>query len=157
MNSYPIHQLTMPIHSILPNEMRLRGPVQDPPNFNLPFPAPANESEQRAIAVWINSHLIFFMSLNIATFAARNACIATKEADVASLTRWVDRLRMLRLASVAFTCTAANLTQELYSSDRSGTRDTFGVPAAKFSVPLVVNGKVFVATERSLIVFGLLQ
>jgi chitodextrinase len=52
---------------------------------------------------------------------------------------------------------AANLTQELYSSDRSGTRDTFGVPAAKFSVPLVVNGKVFVATERSLVVFGLLQ
>jgi hypothetical protein len=52
---------------------------------------------------------------------------------------------------------AANLAQELYSSDRSGTRDTFGAPAAKFSVPLVVNGKVFVATERSLVVFGLLQ
>jgi len=52
---------------------------------------------------------------------------------------------------------AANLTQELYSSAQAGSRDTFGVPAAKFSIPLVVNGKVFVATERSLVVFGLLQ
>jgi hypothetical protein len=39
----------------------------------------------------------------------------------------------------------------------AGSRDTLGVPAAKFSIPLVVNGKVFVVTESSLVVFGLLQ
>ncbi len=50
---------------------------------------------------------------------------------------------------------AGDLRSELYASDQSGTRDTLDV-AAKFSIPLVVNGKVFVATERSLIVFGLL-
>jgi hypothetical protein len=31
-----------------------------------------------------------------------------------------------------------------------------GTWPATFSIPLVVNGKVFVATERSLTVFGLL-
>lgn len=116
MNRYPIYQLTMPIQSILPVEPHPREPVQDPPLFDLPFPAPANETEECAIAVWINSHLIFFLSLNVATFAARQACMAAKEADVTSLTHWLDRLCVLRLASVAFTCTAANLTQEVYES-----------------------------------------
>jgi chitodextrinase len=50
----------------------------------------------------------------------------------------------------------ADLTEELYSSDQMGSRDTLD-PAAKFSIPLVVNGKVFVATERSLTVFGFVQ
>jgi outer membrane protein assembly factor BamB len=51
---------------------------------------------------------------------------------------------------------AANLATELYNSEQSGSRDTLAAPAAKFSIPLVVNGKVFVATESSLVVFGLL-
>jgi chitodextrinase len=51
---------------------------------------------------------------------------------------------------------ATNLTNELYNSEQSGSRDSMGAPAAKFSIPLVVNGKVFVATESSVVVFGLL-
>lgn len=116
MNDHPVYQLTLPIHSILPSETLQRESVQDPPLFDFPFPAPANETEQRAIAVWINSHLLFFLSLNVATFAAGQACIAAKAADVNSLASWLNRLRILRLASVAFTCTAANLTQEVYES-----------------------------------------
>jgi chitodextrinase len=50
---------------------------------------------------------------------------------------------------------AGDLRSELYSSDEAGSRDALD-PAAKFSIPLVVNGKVFVATERSLAVFGVL-
>jgi hypothetical protein len=50
---------------------------------------------------------------------------------------------------------ALNLSQELYNSAASGTRDVLD-PAAKFSVPLVADGKVFVATTRTLAVFGLL-
>jgi hypothetical protein len=49
----------------------------------------------------------------------------------------------------------ANLTQELYNSDQAGSRDTLDV-AAKFSIPLVVNGKVFVASEGKLTIYGLL-
>jgi hypothetical protein len=50
----------------------------------------------------------------------------------------------------------ADLAVELYSSDQMGSRDALD-SAAKFSIPLVVNGKVFVATEGRLTVFGFVQ
>jgi hypothetical protein len=51
---------------------------------------------------------------------------------------------------------ARNLAIELYNSDQAaGGRDAIDA-AAKFSIPLVVNGKVFVASEGRLTVFGLL-
>ena len=50
---------------------------------------------------------------------------------------------------------ASNIATEFYNSDQAGTRDKLDA-AAKFSVPLVVNGKVFVATEGRFVVFGLL-
>jgi chitodextrinase len=50
---------------------------------------------------------------------------------------------------------ASNIAFELYSSDQAGTRDALD-SAAKFSIPVVVNGRVFVATEGRLTVFGLL-
>ncbi len=50
---------------------------------------------------------------------------------------------------------ATNLGNELWNSSQAGTRDTLG-PWLKFTVPLVVNGKVFVATESQLAIYGLL-
>ena len=44
---------------------------------------------------------------------------------------------------------------QLYNSDQAGSRDTLDV-AAKFSVPLVANGKVFVGSMSQLTVYGLL-
>ncbi|MGB7768100.1 MAG: LamG-like jellyroll fold domain-containing protein [Verrucomicrobiia bacterium] len=49
----------------------------------------------------------------------------------------------------------ADLTNILYDSNQAGSRDTLDF-AAKFSVPLVVNGKVFVASMSQLTVYGLL-
>ena len=51
---------------------------------------------------------------------------------------------------------ASNLGVQLYASDQAGTRDQLDF-AAKFSVPVVVNGKVFVTTTGRLTIFGLLQ
>jgi hypothetical protein len=49
----------------------------------------------------------------------------------------------------------ANLATEIYNSNQAGTRDTMDF-ATKFSVPLVVNGKVFVGSDSKLTVYGLL-
>jgi mono/diheme cytochrome c family protein len=48
---------------------------------------------------------------------------------------------------------ATNLAQELYDSNQNLARDNPG-PAIKYSVPVVVNGKVYVGTEYGLSVFG---
>ena len=58
-------------------------------------------------------------------------------------------------AGVLHAYNPANLANVYYDSTQAGTRDTLDL-AAKFSPPLVVNGKVFVASMSQLTVFGLL-
>jgi hypothetical protein len=56
---------------------------------------------------------------------------------------------------VLFAYDATNLATELYDSSQAGTRDTLDL-ASKFSIPLVANGKVFIAGQTQLTAFGLL-
>ena len=56
---------------------------------------------------------------------------------------------------VLFAYDANNLADELYDSNESGSRDTLDF-AAKFSIPLVANGKVFVSSQSHLTAYGLL-
>jgi hypothetical protein len=56
---------------------------------------------------------------------------------------------------VLFAYDANNLATALYSSAQAGSRDTMD-NAAKFSIPLVANGKVFVAGQTQLTAYGLL-
>jgi hypothetical protein len=51
---------------------------------------------------------------------------------------------------------SSNLAFELYNSDQAGTRDALADPAAKFSLPLVINGRVYVASEGKFTIYGLL-
>ena len=51
---------------------------------------------------------------------------------------------------------ASNLATELYNSNQNPTRDSLDTPV-KFSVPTVVNGKVYAGTQSSLAVYGLLS
>lgn len=50
---------------------------------------------------------------------------------------------------------ASNLSNEIYTSNQAGSRDTLGV-ATKFSIPLVANGKVFVVANGQIAAYGLL-
>jgi hypothetical protein len=51
---------------------------------------------------------------------------------------------------------AANLGQELYNSNQSGTRDTFGA-GNKYITPMIAHGRVYVGTTNGVAVFGLLR
>jgi hypothetical protein len=50
---------------------------------------------------------------------------------------------------------ATDVSNELYNSNQAGTRDKFGA-AIRFTVPTVINGKVYVAGKTELAAFGLL-
>ena len=59
-------------------------------------------------------------------------------------------------AGVLYAWDANNLASLLYESDTNAARDSLG-PANKFSVPVVTNGKVYVASVGQVDVYGLLN
>ncbi len=58
--------------------------------------------------------------------------------------------------AVLYAWDANELTSTIYESDTNSTRDAAG-PANKFSIPIVTNGKVYVAANGEVDVYGLLN
>lgn len=58
-------------------------------------------------------------------------------------------------ANVLHAYDATDVSKELYNSNQAGARDHFGV-VVRFTVPTVINGKVYVAGGSQLAAFGLL-
>jgi hypothetical protein len=59
-----------------------------------------------------------------------------------------------RTPSVLHAYATTDLARELYNSSQQGVRDAFGA-AVKYSVPTVVNGKVYVGAQHQVTAFGL--
>jgi hypothetical protein len=59
-------------------------------------------------------------------------------------------------SSVLYAYDALDLTQELYDSSQNANRDDLG-PGNKFVTPMIANGKVYIATQTGVAVFGLLN
>ena len=57
---------------------------------------------------------------------------------------------------VLYAWEANDLTSTIYQSDTNPTRDNVG-PANRFSIPVVTNGKVYVAAQKEVDVYGLLN
>ena len=58
--------------------------------------------------------------------------------------------------AVLYAWDANDLTKPIYASDTNAARDSAG-PANKFSIPVVTNGKVYVAAQEEVDVYGLLN
>ncbi len=79
-------------------------------------------------------------------------CVPTISANgTASGIVWV-----LDPAGVLRAYDATNLSNELYNSNQNQGRDGMGAQV-KFSVPIVINGKVYAGTQNSLVVYGQLS
>ena len=61
--------------------------------------------------------------------------------------------RSPRGAGVLHAYDALDLTKELYNSDQYGTQDVPGL-SVKFTVPTIINGKVYIGTQQELDVYG---
>ena len=93
------------------------------------------------------------------SFPDRGAAMAVSANGTSNGILWVTQRNGEGAPGVLFafdpTASSNGTLKELYDSAQAGSRDTLDVEA-KFTVPLVANGKVFVAGETRLTAFGLL-
>jgi hypothetical protein len=100
-------------------------------------------------------------SQTAAIFGVRGASVAISANGNTNGILWalqnngVDPNNDVGSPGVLFAYDANNLATELYNSAQAGSRDTMD-NAAKFSIPLVANGKVFIAGQTQLTIYGLL-
>ena len=95
-------------------------------------------------------------SQSLESFGYPGAALATSANDTTAGIVWAVQRNGATSPAVLFAYDASNLSIELYNSTQAGSRDTLDA-AAKFSIPVVANGKVFVTTAGQLTVFGLLR
>lgn len=105
-----------------------------------------------------NSHAIVALGLSngtlLTTPVAQSATMPGNHAPVISSNGNTNGVVWANEGAVLYAFNAANL-KTLYTTNQSGTRDKLP-PLAHFATPMVANGKVYVGTQTTLAVYGLL-
>jgi len=70
---------------------------------------------------------------------------------------WALESHPASTAAVLYAYDATNLSTELYNSNQAAKKRDVPGPGTKFSVPTIANGKVYIATQTELDVYGPLQ
>jgi hypothetical protein len=99
-------------------------------------------------------------SYSVDTFLCRGASFEVSANGITNGILWAiqnsgDPNNDATIPGVLIAYDANNVANELYNSNQASTRDTMDYPA-KFSIPLIANGKVIVAGQTQLIIYGLL-
>jgi hypothetical protein len=94
-------------------------------------------------------------SVSSAIYPVRGGSFAVSDNSNTNAILWAIQNNGSTTPGAVFAYDATNLADELYDSNEAGSRDTMD-SAAKFSIPLVANGKVFVGSQSQLTAYGLL-
>jgi outer membrane protein assembly factor BamB len=139
--------------------------IQGPPGGFWSSPA---YWQQHIYYAGVNSHLSMYsitngrlspkpVSKSLRTFFYPGCTPSVSSNGASNGIVWVLQLSASRSPAVLRAYDATNLAKELYDSDQAAKgRDKPG-PATKFSVPIIVNGKVYIATQTDLDAYGLLN
>jgi len=92
-------------------------------------------------------------SQSVATYAFPGGTLAISANGTTNGILWAVQRVDATTPGVLHAYKATDLGAELYNSNQAGSRDTLDI-AAKFNIPLVANGKVYVASVSQLTVYG---
>jgi len=148
--------------------------VQSLPNI-FPNPGGSNTLGNFSVAVYFNGFVYFSpvagtiqafqlsngllstapTSQSVATYAFPGGMLAISANGTTNGILWAVQRVGATTPGVLHAFKATDLGVELYNSNQAaGSRDTLDI-AAKFNIPLVANGKVYVASVSQLTVYGL--
>ncbi len=149
------NQIVQSLPSILPNGAVDNGNFSSPVYFNGFVYFGAVSDSIKAFQL-INGLLsTSLVSQSVESYGNRGGAFAVSANNSSNGILWAIQDNGSTTPGVLRAYDATNLATELYNSNQSGSRDTLDF-AAKFNIPLIANGKVFVASSSSLTVFGML-
>lgn len=154
------NQIVQSLVGALPNGSDEVGNFNSPVYYNgYVYFAAVNDSV-RAFQLSNGSLSAGPISMTSSIYPLRGAALAVSSNNGTNGILWAVQTNgsdpnTVNASGTLFAYDANNLAEELYDSNEAGSRDTMD-KAAKFSVPLVANGKVFIGSQTQLTAYGLL-
>ncbi len=148
-------QIVQSLPNIFPNGTFATGNYSSPVYFNGSIYYCAVSDVIKAFSLSDGLLSVAPTSVSPETFGFPGAAMAISANGNSGGVLWAVQWTGSQQPEVLHAYDPANLNTELYNSSQAGIRDMMDW-GAKFSIPLVANGKVFIGSSRQLTVFGLL-